>query len=132
MASSLEARVPFLDHEVVEFAASLPADLKVADGGKFILKEAARRVIPAEVIDRPKGYFPVPALKYLRGPFLELAREALTNSAARNRGLFRQDYVDRLLADPEQHITPLRGSKLWQLALLELWLQDHLPAGGVA
>ncbi|NBP88915.1 MAG: N-acetylglutaminylglutamine amidotransferase, partial [Planctomycetia bacterium] len=65
-------------------------------------------------------------------PFLELAREALTNSAARNRGLFRQDYVDRLLADPEQHITPLRGSKLWQLALLELWLQDHLPAGGVA
>jgi len=132
MASSLEARVPFLDHEVVEFAASLPADLKVADGGKFILKEAARRVIPAEVIDRPKGYFPVPALKYLRGPFLELAREALTNSAARNRGLFRQDYVDRLLADPEHHITPLRGSKLWQLALLELWLQDHLPAGGVA
>jgi len=132
MASSLEARVPFLDHEVVEFAASLPADLKVADGGKFILKEAARRVIPAEVIDRPKGYFPVPALKYLRGPFLELAREALANSAARNRGLFRQDYVDRLLADPEQHITPLRGSKLWQLALLELWLQDHLPAGGVA
>ena len=132
MAASLEARVPFLDHEVVEFAASLPADLKVAGGGKFILKEAARRVIPAEVIDRPKGYFPVPALKYLRGPFLELAREALTNTAARHRGLFRQDYIDKLLADPEQHITPLRGSKLWQLALLELWLQDHLPAGGAS
>lgn len=132
MAASLEARVPFLDHEVVEFAARLPADLKVADGGKYVLKEAARRVIPAEVIDRPKGYFPVPALKYLRGPFLELAREALTNAAARDRGLFRQDYVNKLLADPEQHITPLRGSKLWQLALLELWLQDHLSAGGLA
>ena len=130
MAASLEARVPFLDHEVVEFAATVPAEMKVADGGKYILKEAARRVIPAEVIDRPKGYFPVPALKYLRGPFLEMAREALTNDAARSRGLFRQDYVETLLASPETHITPLRGSKLWQLALLELWLQAHLPQGG--
>ncbi len=67
MAASLEARVPFLDHEVVEFAATVPPELKIADGGKYILKEASRRVIPAEVIDRPKGYFPVPALKYLRG-----------------------------------------------------------------
>ncbi|NBP82079.1 N-acetylglutaminylglutamine amidotransferase, partial [bacterium] len=116
--------------EVVEFAATVPAELKVAGGGKHILKEAARRVIPAEVIDRPKGYFPVPALKYLRGPFLDLARDALTNAAARHRGLFQQDYVTTLLADPEAHITPLRGSKLWQLALLELWLQEHLPAGG--
>jgi asparagine synthase (glutamine-hydrolysing) len=130
MAASLEARVPFLDHEVVEFAATVPAELKVAGGGKHILKEAARRIIPAEVIDRPKGYFPVPALKYLRGPFLELARDALTNDAARSRGLFQQDYVDKLLADPEAHITPLRGSKLWQLALLELWLQEHVPEGG--
>lgn len=127
MAAGLEARVPFLDHEVVEFAATVPAELKVKDGGKYILKEAARRVIPAEVIDRPKGYFPVPALKYLRGPFLELARDALSTSSARQRGLFNQAYVDRLLADPEEHITPLRGSKLWQLSLLELWLQEHLP-----
>ncbi|QDU89166.1 Asparagine synthetase [glutamine-hydrolyzing] 1 [Pirellulimonas nuda] len=127
MAASLEARVPFLDHEVVEFAATVPSALKVADGGKYILKEAARRVIPAEVIDRPKGYFPVPALKYLRGDFLELARSALTSPAARSRGLFNQAYVDELLQDPEAHITPLRGSKLWQLALLELWLQEHVP-----
>lgn len=126
MAASLEARVPFLDHEVVEFAATVPPELKIADGGKFILKEAARRVIPAEVIDRPKGYFPVPALKYLRGDFLDLARDALTSTAARERGLFQSAYVDRLLADPEAHITPLRGSKLWQLALLELWLQAQL------
>lgn len=127
MAAGLEARVPFLDHEVVEFAATVPPELKVKEGGKYILKEAARRVIPAEVIDRPKGYFPVPALKYLRGDFLAMARDALTASAARDRGLFKQDYVDHLLADPEAHITPLRGSKLWQLALLELWLQEHLP-----
>jgi asparagine synthase (glutamine-hydrolysing) len=127
MAASLEARVPFLDHEVVEFAATVPPELKIADGGKYILKEAARRVIPAEVIDRPKGYFPVPALKFLRGDFLEMARDALSSPAARQRGLFNQPYIDSLLADPESHITPLQGSKLWQVALLELWLQEHLP-----
>jgi len=125
MAASLEARVPFLDHEVVELAARIPADLKIREGGKFVLKEAARRVIPAEVIDRPKGYFPVPALKYLRGEFLALAQEALCNDTARGRGLFRHDYVEELLRAPEKHLTPLRGSKLWQLALLELWLQTH-------
>jgi asparagine synthase (glutamine-hydrolysing) len=126
MAASLEARVPFLDHEVVEFAGNVPAQWKVAEGGKYILKEAARRVIPAEVIDRPKGYFPVPALKYLRGPFLDLARDALTAPAAQQRGLYNPSYVNRLLDDPESHITPLRGSKLWQMSLLELWLQTHL------
>lgn len=125
MAASLEARVPFLDHEVIEFAATVPAHLKVHDGGKFILKEAARRVIPSGVIDRPKGYFPVPALKYLRGEFLDLARDALLNDTARQRGLYQSAYVEKLLADPEKHITPLRGSKLWQLSLLELWLQSH-------
>lgn len=125
MAASLEARVPFLDHEVVEFAATVPGPLKIRDGGKYLLKEAARRVIPAEVIDRPKGYFPVPALKYLRGDFLELARESLTNAAATRRGIFQRPAIDALLADPETHITPLRGSKLWQAALLEFWLQSH-------
>ena len=126
MSASLEARVPFLDHEVVEFAAQVPADLKIAGGGKYILKQAARRVIPAEVIDRPKGYFPVPALKYLRGPFLKMARDSLRNQAAKDRGLFQTDYVNELIADPESHITPLGGSKLWQLSLLELWLQQHI------
>jgi asparagine synthase (glutamine-hydrolysing) len=125
MAWGLEARVPFLDHELVELAARIPADLKVRDGGKWILKEAARAVVPAEVIDRPKGYFPVPALKYLRGPFLDFVREILNAPAARERELFRRDYVERLLADPEGELTPKRHSKLWQLALLECWLQTH-------
>lgn len=125
MAASLEARVPFLDHEVVEFAATLPAELKIRDGGKYILKESARKVIPSEVIDRPKGYFPMPALKYLRGEFLEFARDALLNETARERGLFQGDYVEELLKNPEKHITPLQGSKLWQLSLLERWLQTH-------
>ena len=125
MAWGLEARVPFLDHEVVELAARVPAEYKIKDGGKYVLKEAARRVIPNEVIDRPKGYFPVPALKYIQGPYLDFVREVLDAPAAHERGLFRRDYVDMLLGSPEEHITPLRGSKLWQIALLEYWLQSH-------
>ncbi|MHB1374002.1 MAG: N-acetylglutaminylglutamine amidotransferase [Thauera sp.] len=126
MAFGLEARVPFLDHELVELAARIPARHKLAHGGKGVLKEAARKLIPDAVIDRPKGYFPVPALKYLQGPVLERVRDALSSQSARERGLFRKDYVDTLLADPSAHITPLRGSKLWQLGLLEWWLQTHV------
>jgi asparagine synthase (glutamine-hydrolysing) len=125
MAFGLEARVPFLDHELVELAARIPARHKIAQGGKYVLKEAARAVIPAEVIDRPKGYFPVPALKYLRGDFLDYVRGALDTQAARNRGLFRRDAVEKMLESPDSHITPLRGSKVWQIALLEAWLQTH-------
>ncbi|MEM1306153.1 MAG: N-acetylglutaminylglutamine amidotransferase, partial [Pseudomonadota bacterium] len=125
MAWGLEARVPFLDHELVELAGRIPARHKLAHGGKGVLKEAARLVVPPEVIDRPKGYFPVPALKYLQGPYLDLVRNALTNERARDRGLFQQDYLDRLFAAPEDHITPLRGSELWQVALLEMWLQTQ-------
>ena len=78
MAFGLEARVPFLDHELVELAAQCPPELKLAHGGKGVLKQAARRVIPSEVIDRPKGYFPVPALTHLEGGFLDRVRDALT------------------------------------------------------
>jgi asparagine synthase (glutamine-hydrolysing) len=125
MAWGLEARVPFLDHELVELAARIPARHKIAGGGKHVLKEAARLVVPAAVIDRPKGYFPVPALKYLRGNFLDYTRELVSNALARERGLFQPAYVQRLLDAPEEHITPLGGSKLWQLAALEGWLQTH-------
>jgi asparagine synthase (glutamine-hydrolysing) len=123
MAWGLEGRVPFLDHELVALAASIPSALKVRDGGKGILKQAARRILPAEVIDRPKGYFPVPALKILRGPYLDFARDVLESPAARRRGLWRPAAVRRLLQDPEGEMTPLGGSKLWQIALLEYWLQ---------
>jgi asparagine synthase (glutamine-hydrolysing) len=125
MAWGLEARVPFLDHELVELAARIPAEHKLAQGGKGVLKDAARLLLPPEVVDRKKGYFPVPALKYIEGPYLELARDALSSEAARTRGLFRQDYLEQLFADPKEHITQLRGSELWQVALLELWLQTH-------
>ena len=125
MAWGLEARVPFLDHELVELAARIPAEYKLRDGGKGVLKAVARRLLPAAVIDRPKGYFPVPALKYLRGEVLERVRGLLHSEPAQGRGLFQRAYVEELLAAPEAHITPLRGSKLWQLALLEFWLQEQ-------
>jgi asparagine synthase (glutamine-hydrolysing) len=125
MAWGLEARVPFLDHDLVELAALCPPELKLADGGKGVLKAIGRRIIPPEVIDRPKGYFPVPAITHLEGKVFDLVRDALASEPARARGLFRPEYVRELLADPNGELTPLRGNKLWQLGLLELWLQSH-------
>jgi len=128
MAWGLEARTPFLDHELVELAAHMPPALKLKEGGKFPLKAISRGLIPDAVIDRPKGYFPVPALRYVRGPFLELMRDLLNSQACRERGLYQRAYVDKLLAAPEapEHFTRINGSKLWHLALLEWWLQTHL------
>ena len=124
MAWGLEARTPFLDHHLAELAASIPARFKLPDGGKHVLKEAARLVIPHEVIDRPKGYFPVPGLKHLSGNTLQWVRELLTDPG-QDRGLFEPALVDKLLSDPDGQLTPLRGSKLWQLAALHLWLSEQ-------
>ncbi len=125
MSWGLEARVPFLDHDLVELAARVPGHLKLASDGKGILKDAARKVIPAEVIDREKGYFPVPALTHIEGPLLEMCGDVLRSPAALDRGIYRPGVVDGLLASPNAELTPLRGNKLWQVALLELWLQTH-------
>ena len=125
MAFGLEARVPFLDHDLVELAARIPARLKIPGGGKYVLKEAARRYVPAEVIDRPKGYFPVPALRYLRGPFLDFVKDIMSQSAARSRGIYRKEFVEHMLEQPELEKSPKGHSRLWQAALLEGWLQTH-------
>ncbi len=125
MAWGLEARTPFLDHELVELAAACPPELKLAASGKGVLRAAARGVVPDAVIDRPKGYFPVPALSTLEGATLELVRETLSDARVRARGVFRPEHVRTLLAAPNDHLTTLEGSKLWQLALLELWLEAH-------
>jgi asparagine synthase (glutamine-hydrolysing) len=126
MAWGLEARVPFLDHQLVELAAACPADLKLKHGGKGVLKEIARGRIPDAVIDRPKGYFPMPALKFVRGDFYQFMADTLNSQRSRERGLFNRSYIERLLAEPEQHFTRLNGSKLWHSALLEYWLQQHI------
>jgi asparagine synthase (glutamine-hydrolysing) len=121
----LEARVPFLDHELVELAAACPPELKLAEGGKGVLKEAGRKLLPHEVVDRPKGYFPVPAITHMAGPVLERVREALRAPEARRRGLFQDSYLARLLAAPDEHRTKRGANALWQAALLEIWLQTH-------
>ncbi|WIF69838.1 N-acetylglutaminylglutamine amidotransferase [Metapseudomonas otitidis] len=124
MAWGLEARVPFLDYRVAELSARIPSRLKLGDGGKQVLKEVARQVIPHAVIDRPKGYFPVPGLKHLQGRTRDWVRELLLEGG-NDRGLFNRASLERLLAHPEEDLTPLRGSRLWQLAALNLWLNEQ-------
>jgi asparagine synthase (glutamine-hydrolysing) len=124
MAWGLEARVPFLDYRVAELSARIPSRFKLGDGGKEVLKAAARKVIPHEVIDRPKGYFPVPGLKHLQGRTRDWVSELLLDPS-QDRGLFQPAMLERLLASPAEDITPLRGSKLWQMAALNLWLNQQ-------
>lgn len=125
MSASLEARVPFLDEAVVNLAASMPLRFKLPNGGKYIVKELGRKLLPSEVVDRPKGYFPVPALKYLQGSTLELMREVLSAKNVQNRGIFNLESINTLLDRPEEHLTPSGASKLWQVGLLEYWLQQQ-------
>ncbi|WP_159971887.1 N-acetylglutaminylglutamine amidotransferase [Pseudomonas sp. 8Z] len=124
MAWGLEARTPFLDYRVAELSARIPARFKLPEGGKYVLKEAARKVIPSAVIDRPKGYFPVPGLKHLEGATLGWVRDLLLDPS-QDRGLFNPSMLDQLLTNPQSQLTPLRGSKLWQLAALNLWLSEQ-------
>ncbi|MEW2555452.1 N-acetylglutaminylglutamine amidotransferase [Streptomyces zhihengii] len=121
----LEARVPFLDHELVELAAACPPELKLAHGGKGVLKEAGRTVLPRDVVDRPKGYFPVPAIRRMAGPVLTRVKEAMSAPEARSRGIYREDFVAGLLSRPDDHRTHRGQNALWQVALLEMWLQTH-------
>jgi asparagine synthase (glutamine-hydrolysing) len=125
MAWGLEARVPFLDHELVELAGACPPELKLAAGGKGVLKAASRGLVPDKIIDRPKGYFPVPAIRHLSGSFLDRVRDAVTDPVAKDRGLFRPDWLQRMLADPNTERTTLGSNALWQVALLEMWLQKR-------
>ncbi len=126
MAWGLEARVPFLDHKLLEVAAQMPPELKLKSDGKHPLKVISRGLLPDKVIDRPKGYFPMPALKYVRGEFYDFMQDILNSQACINRNIYSRDYVQMLLSAPEQHHTRLQGSKLWHLALLEFWLQTNL------
>ncbi|MFF7177315.1 N-acetylglutaminylglutamine amidotransferase [Streptomyces sp. NPDC008121] len=121
----LEARTPFLDHELVELAAACPPELKLAQGGKGVVKDAGRALLPRKVVDRPKGYFPVPAIRHMAGPVLERVRHALSAPEARARGVFRDEYVAELLAAPDHHRTKRGANALWHVALLEIWLQTH-------
>ncbi|BAS68005.1 N-acetylglutaminylglutamine amidotransferase [Bathymodiolus septemdierum thioautotrophic gill symbiont] len=126
MAWGLEARVPFMDAALVEHALSMPTALKMQEEGKYPLKKIARGLLPDSVIDRKKGYFPMPALKYVRGEFLEFMSDILNSSQCINRGVYNQDFVQKVINQPEQYMTALNGSRLWHLALLEYWLQVNI------
>jgi len=126
MAWGLEARVPFLDTQLVELAATMPPEMKLPNGGKHVLKELSRGFLPDSVVNRSKAYFPMPALKYVRGPFLDFMKQILLSDGARQRGLYNPAYVEKLLANPEDYLTRLQGSKLWHLAALELWWQQNI------
>ena len=126
MAWGLEARVPFLDTELVEWALKMPAKLKMKEEGKYPLKKIARELLPSSVIDRKKGYFPMPALKHVQGDFLEFMSDILTSSACLNRGVFNQNYVEKVINSPRDYMTALNGSRLWHLALFEFWMQINV------
>ena len=128
MAWGLEARVPFMDTELVEWALSIPPSLKMKEEGKHPLKNIARGLLPESVIDRKKGYFPMPALKYIQGEFLEFMSDILLSDACLNRGVFDRSYVNEVIDSPRQYMTALNGSRLWHLALLEYWFQINVDA----
>lgn len=126
MAWGLEARVPFIDTALVEHALTIAPNIKLKNGGKYPLKTIARKLLPATVINRKKGYFPMPALKYIQGYFWDFTADILNSRACIERGLFNRNYVEQVLNKPQNYMTALNGSRLWHLALLELWLQTHL------
>lgn len=124
MANSLEGRSPLLDHEVVEWALRLPDDVGVQGSlGKMVLRTLARKLIPAEVIDRPKMGFGIPIDAWFRGKLYQMTRETILSSEARYRGLFDMKEVERLLED-HRASRDTHGYRLWALLCLELWFRD--------
>jgi asparagine synthase (glutamine-hydrolysing) len=129
MANSLEARSPFLDHKLMEFAASLPTRMKVRGlTSKYLPKKVARGWLPEEVIRRRKRGFGVPLAEWLRGQLRDLARDALTDRTAQDRGYFKAAAVDRLLTEHEGGAD--HGPRIWALLQFELWHRLFLSNSG--
>jgi asparagine synthase (glutamine-hydrolysing) len=121
MAASIESRVPFLDHRLVEHVAGLPASVKLRGlTTKAILREALRGVVPRQILQRPKMGFPVPVGRWLRGPFWPLVRECVLSPRAAERGLFQPAELLRLAAEHRSGAAD-HGERLWLLVNLELW-----------
>jgi asparagine synthase (glutamine-hydrolysing) len=130
MAHSLEARSPFLDHEFMEFAATIPADLKIRGGTKkYILKRALADLLPKDILHRPKMGFGVPIDHWLRHELREMVHDTLLAPRALARGYFRPEVVQRFL---DEHV---RGKAnwhylLWNLLMLELWHRTYVDGDG--
>jgi asparagine synthase (glutamine-hydrolysing) len=132
MAHSIESRVPLLDNKVVELASRLPASLKIRAGRrKHVLKEAAARLLPRDILDRPKRGFEVPVGVWFRGGLRELFSDVLLSSRARQRGYFEPAFVDRLV---REHVTGRREHtlRLWSLVVFELWHRQYIDSRGRA
>jgi asparagine synthase (glutamine-hydrolysing) len=126
MAHSLEVRSPFLDHELMEFAARLPGHWKVSGKTtKKVLKDALRPWLPDHLIERPKRGFGVPIAEWLAGPLSELPREVLLDDRARARGFFRASEIERLIAEHVRREQD-HSHRLWALIQLELWMQTFV------
>jgi len=126
MAVSLEARSPFLDHHVIEFAASLPVDMKVRRfTTKYLLKRVLRQLLPKENLDRRKMGFGVPIGHWFRGKMQPFLREVVLSEKAVRRGLFNRETVERFIDD---HVSGKRNyeHQLWTLMMLELWFQRFI------
>lgn len=126
MAHSIESRVPLLDNEVVDFAARLPAHLKIKNGRKkHILKEAAAGLLPDAILARRKQGFAVPVGGWFRGDLREFFSDILLSSPARQRGYFEPRFVERLV---REHVTARRDHtlRLWALVVFELWHRQYL------
>jgi asparagine synthase (glutamine-hydrolysing) len=126
MSVSLEVRAPFLDHRVAEYAASLPANYKLRGrASKYILKRAARPLLPPFVLRRRKKGFGVPVAEWLKGKLRPMARDLLSPGRLRSHGLFNPDYVTRLLDEHERGVANHR-KLLWTLLMFELWHESFV------
>jgi asparagine synthase (glutamine-hydrolysing) len=131
MAASIESRVPFLDHHLVEFAAALPARLKLRGfKTKWILREAVKSILPPAILNRPKMGFPVPFGLWMREGWQAGAREVLLDRRTRERGIIEPAAVDALLA---AHADGTRdgADAIWSLLNLELWYRTFIDGEGV-
>jgi asparagine synthase (glutamine-hydrolysing) len=128
MAASLEARVPLLDHKLVEFAASLPPTMKLRGlARKYLLKKVARRWLPSQVVDRKKQGFPMPFSVWFRGQARSFVRDLLSPETIRHRGYFSPAYIQKLL-DQHEAATADHGALLWGLVSVELWHRVFLDS----
>lgn len=133
MANSIEARSPFLDHHLMEWAAGLPADLKIRSGTtKYLLKRAIADWLPPELVNRPKMGFGVPLAAWLRTELRDLSWDLLTDHTARSRGLFRPRAITRMLHEHDAGSD--HSPRIWALIQFELWHRvfvdgAHIQAG---
>jgi asparagine synthase (glutamine-hydrolysing) len=121
MAASVESRVPFLDHELVEFAAALPVEMKLRGRTtKYVLRRSLEGTLPREILRRPKAGFPVPISRWLKTGFRGLVDEYILGERATRRGLFRREALEALVGEHDTGQDD-HGQRLWSLINLEIW-----------